>query len=52
MRVIADTGPIYALMDEDDSWHGKVNGVIEEKRLELFCLQQYFQKYATSPTSI
>ncbi|MGH7890111.1 MAG: type II toxin-antitoxin system VapC family toxin [Thermodesulfobacteriota bacterium] len=35
MRVIADIGPIYALMDRDDSWHGKVKGVIEEKRLEL-----------------
>ena len=35
MRVIADTGPIYALIDEDDSWHSKVKRVIEEKRLEL-----------------
>jgi predicted nucleic acid-binding protein len=35
MRIIADTGAIYALMDEDDRWHGEVKRILEEQKLEL-----------------
>jgi predicted nucleic acid-binding protein len=35
MRVIADTGAIYALMDEDDRWHREARRVLEEKKLEV-----------------
>ena len=35
MRVIADTGAVYALMDEDDSWHSEVKRVFVEEKLEL-----------------
>ncbi len=35
MRIIGDTGALYALMDEDDRWHDEAKRVLEEKRLEL-----------------
>ncbi len=35
MKVVADTGALYALMDEDDKWHGDAKRILEEKELEL-----------------
>jgi predicted nucleic acid-binding protein len=35
MRIIADTGAIYALMDEDDKWHDRVKKTLEEQKLKL-----------------
>lgn len=32
MTVLADTGAIYALMDRDDAWHGRVRSWWEKNR--------------------
>src|ERR671931_2888890 len=34
MRIISDTGVVYALMDEDDKWHKEAKRILEEKKLE------------------
>ncbi len=34
MRIIADTGAVYALMDKDDKWHSEVKRILEEEKLE------------------
>lgn len=35
MKVIAGTGALYALMDQDDKWHSEAKKVFEAKKLEL-----------------
>ncbi len=35
MKVVADTGALYTLMDGDDRWHGDAKRTLEEKKLEL-----------------
>ena len=35
MRVITDTGALYALMDEDDGWHSEAKKILEEEKLGL-----------------
>jgi len=35
MRIVADTGAIYALMDKDDKWHSRAKRVLREEELEL-----------------
>lgn len=35
MPLLLDTGPLYALADEDDSWHVRVRAFLEECRQPL-----------------
>jgi uncharacterized protein len=35
MRIVADTGAIYALMDKDDRWHSRAKRILKEEKLEL-----------------
>jgi predicted nucleic acid-binding protein len=35
MPLLLDTGPLYALADEGDSWHGRVRDFLEESRQPL-----------------
>ncbi len=34
-RVLVDTGPLYAMADRDDGWHGRVVRFLERSRDEL-----------------
>ena len=35
MRIVADTGAIYALMDKDDRWHSRAKMALREEELKL-----------------
>lgn len=33
--ILTDTGPLYAMADEDDEWHGRVRAFLETGRRQL-----------------
>lgn len=33
--ILTDTGPLYAMADEDDEWHGRVRAFLETGRQQL-----------------